>query len=44
MTVKHKKGFYEKYIKVPQDVCLAFIALVVLSPVLLVIAILVRIL
>ena len=38
----HKKGFYEKYIKVPQDACLALIALIVLSPVLFVVAILVR--
>lgn len=42
MVSKQKKGFYEKYIKVPQDVCLASIALIVLSPVLLVVAILVR--
>lgn len=41
MSTIHKKGFYEKYIKVPQDVCLALIALIVLSPVLLVVAILV---
>lgn len=38
-----KKGFYEKYIKRPQDFCCAFIALIVLSPVLLITAILVRI-
>ena len=37
-----KKGFYEKYIKAPQDVFLACIALIILSPVLLVVAILVR--
>ena len=43
MTAKHKKGFYEKYIKLPQDVCLALLALIVLSPVLLVVAVLVRI-
>ena len=43
MTEKQKKGFYEKYIKVPQDVFLAAAALVALSPVLLVVAILVRI-
>ncbi len=43
MTAKRKKGFYEKYIKVPQDACLAMIALIVLSPVLLVVAVLVRI-
>ena len=42
MAKRQKKGFYEKYIKVPQDVFLATIALVVLSPVLLVLAILVR--
>lgn len=42
IMAKHKKGFYEKYIKVPQDVILAFLALVVLSPVLLVVALLVR--
>lgn len=41
--MKHKKGFYEKFIKVPQDVILAAIALVVLSPILMVLAILVRI-
>ena len=38
-----QKGFYEKYIKVIQDVVLASIALVVFSPVLLVVAILVRV-
>lgn len=38
-----KKGFYEKFIKLPMDVCLATIALVVLSPVLLAVAILVRV-
>lgn len=43
MEIKHKKGFYEKYIKMPQDFLLALIALIVLSPVLLVVAILVRI-
>lgn len=43
MSTKQKKGFYEKYIKVPQDVFLAAIALIVLSPVLLIVAILVRI-
>lgn len=42
MTTKHKKGFYETYIKVPIDVIFAIIALVVLSPVLLVVAVLVR--
>ena len=43
MSEKQKKGFYEKYIKVPQDVFLASVALIALSPVLLVVAILVRI-
>lgn len=42
MARKQKEGFYEKYIKVPQDVFLAAVALIVLSPVLLVVAILVR--
>ncbi len=39
----HNKGFYEKYIKVPQDVSIALLALVLLSPILLIVAILVRI-
>ncbi|RHV70468.1 MULTISPECIES: sugar transferase [Clostridia] len=39
----HKKGFYEKYIKRPQDFLCALLACVVLSPVLLVVAILVRV-
>lgn len=39
----HKKGFYEKYIKRPQDFCCALLACIVLSPVLLVVAILVRV-
>ncbi len=43
MAKKQKKGFYEKYIKVPQDVFIAVIALIVLSPVLLIVAVLVRI-
>ena len=38
----HKKGFYEKYIKAVQDAVLAIIALIILSPVLLLVAILVR--
>lgn len=40
--MKHKKGFYEKFIKIPQDVILSSAALIVLSPVLLIVAILVR--
>lgn len=43
MTTKQKNGFYKKYIKTPQDVFIAAIALIVLSPIMLVIAILVRI-
>ena len=38
----HKKGFYEKYIKRVQDILLSSLALVVLSPVIAVTAILVR--
>ena len=41
--MKHKQGFYEKYVKVPQDFILALCALIVLSPVLLIVAIVVRI-
>lgn len=40
--VQHKKGFYEKYIKRPQDACCALLALIVFSPILLIIAILVK--
>lgn len=43
MAAKRKKGFYEKYIKAPQDACIALIALIVLSPVMLVVGILVRV-
>lgn len=39
----HKPGFYEKYIKRPQDLLCALLALVVLSPVMLVTAVLVRV-
>lgn len=39
----HKKGFYEKFVKRPQDFLCALAAIVVLSPVMLVTAILVRI-
>lgn len=42
MAKMQQKGFYEKYIKVPQDVFIAAIALILLSPVLLVVAVLVR--
>lgn len=40
--MEHKKGFYEKYIKRPQDFLCALLALILLSPVLLVTAVLVR--
>lgn len=43
MTKNRKKGFYEQYVKVPQDVVIAAVALFFLAPVLLVVAILVRI-
>ena len=38
----HKKGLYEKYIKRLQDIILSLIAMIVLSPVLLVVTVLVR--
>lgn len=41
--IPHKMGFYEKYIKRPQDFCCALAATVVLSPVMLTTAVLVRI-
>lgn len=41
--MEHKKGFYEKYIKRPQDFLCSLLACIVLSPIMLVIAILVKI-
>ncbi|MEG1877986.1 MAG: sugar transferase, partial [Lachnospiraceae bacterium] len=41
--MKRKKGIYEKYVKRPMDVTLSLLALIVLSPVMLIVAILVRI-
>lgn len=41
--VPHRKGFYEKYIKRPQDFCCALLAIIVLLPVMLVTALVVRI-
>lgn len=41
--MKRKQGFYEKYVKVPQDCILALLALIVLSPVLLIVSIVVRV-
>lgn len=43
MDIKHKPGFYEKYIKLPQDIFLATMALIFLSPIMLITALLVRI-
>lgn len=40
---QHKKGIYEKYIKRPQDFLCALLALIVLSPIMLVLFILVKI-
>lgn len=39
----HKKGVYEKYIKRPQDMLCALLALIVLSPILFITALLVRV-
>ena len=41
--MSHKKGFYEKYIKRPQDLLIAILAIIILSPVLVVVGVLVRI-
>ena len=41
--IPHKQGFYERYIKRPQDFCCALLAAIVLSPVMLATAILVRV-
>lgn len=43
VEVPHKKGVYEKYIKRPVDFILSLVALIVLSPILLIVAVLVRI-
>ena len=40
--IGHKKGFYERFIKRPQDFLCALAAIVVLSPVMLITAVLVR--
>ena len=42
METRQKQGFYQKYIKVPQDMLLATIALIVLSPVMLIVALLIQ--
>lgn len=41
--MKHKPGFYEKYVKRPQDFILSLLALTVLFPVILIVALIVRI-
>lgn len=41
--MSHKMGFYEKYLKRPQDFVLSSLALIVLSPMMLTIALLVRV-
>ncbi len=43
METNAKKGFYEKYIKIPQDKVIALIALLLLSPVMAIVAALVYI-
>lgn len=43
MKILHKQGFYEKYVKRPLDVIAAFGALAVFSPIMLTVALLVRI-
>lgn len=43
MDIMRKKGFYEKYIKRPQDFICALLAVIVLSPVMLLTALLVRV-
>ena len=40
--LKHRPGFYEKYIKRPQDFCCALLAIIVLSPVMAIVAAMVR--
>ena len=42
MIKEHKKGFYEKYVKRPQDFICALLALIILSPVMLVTAFFVK--
>lgn len=40
---KHQLGFYERYIKRPQDFCCALAAIIVLSPIIAITALLVRV-
>ena len=39
----HKKGFYERYVKRIQDFLCALLALIILSPVLIIVALFVRV-
>lgn len=39
----HKKGFYEKYLKRPQDFLCSLIAIIVLSPIMAIVAIMVKV-
>lgn len=43
VKILHEKGIYEKYIKRPQDIFLSLFSLIVLSPILLITALLVRV-
>lgn len=40
---EHKKGFYEKYLKRPQDFLCSLIAIIVLSPIMAIVAIMVKV-
>ena len=42
ISLKHRQGFYEKYIKRPQDFMCAFVGIIALSPVMLIAAVLVK--
>ena len=41
--MKHRKGFYERFLKRPQDFLCALVGLIILSPIMLITAVLVRI-
>lgn len=43
ICVPHKQGFYERYIKRPQDFCCALVATIVLSPIMGITALLVKV-
>ena len=40
--LKHTPGFYEKYLKRPQDFCCALLAVIALSPIMVIVAVMVR--